>query len=199
MENNKLARFFLGIFITLPSLVWAVDTKPCSERAPPVWPTRATIVQRLVPSSGSKMKPGTSVTYYDNELGANLIQITDDDISESVMWDLELDTKKSYYFYPDTKECVERNFPVGILKPNWLEGAESIGESIGWDGRVVCGWTKANFLEYYADKETMEPVSWYFHLMQASFNTLYFGPNVSIPHVEWFDPPEYCLENESSS
>ena len=177
----------------------ATTTSPCYERDPPKWPSRFTLVQRLVPSSASKMKPATTVTFYDHDLGANLIQQTPDNSTEPIFWDLELNTQKSYYFYPETKTCIERDFSVGILRMDWLDGAESIGESMGWNGREVCGWTKADFLEYYADKETMEPVSWYFHSMKASFNTIYYQPNVQVPNMEWFTPPEYCFEDEFSS
>lgn len=173
-----------------------VDTAPCSEREPPTWPSRFVLVQRLVPSSASRMKPATAITYYDHELGANLIQQTPDNITEPVFWDLELDNRKSFYFYPSTKKCIKREFPVGILRMDWLAGAESIGESVGWNGRRVCGWTKDDFLEYYADKETMEPVSWYFHTMKASFNVLYFAPGAKIPNEKWFEPPQYCFEEE---
>ena len=174
-----------------------METKSCLERDPPEWPKRFVLVQRLIPSSSSKMKAATVVTYYDEELGANLIQQTPDNLTEPIFWDLELNNKNSYYFYPTTQKCLEREFPVGILKRDWLKGSVNLGESIGWNGRVVCGYTKDDFLEYYADKETMEPVSWYFHTMKASFNTIYYSPETHVPDVRWFDPPEYCSKSET--
>ena len=97
----------VGLVIIHRTLVYSeVETTACSERDPPTWPSRFTIVQRLVPTSESSMKPATAITYYDRKLGANLIQQTPDNSSEPVLWDLELDTKKSYYFYPKTKKCM---------------------------------------------------------------------------------------------
>mmetsp|Transcript_4514 Transcript_4514/g.6591 ORF Transcript_4514/g.6591 Transcript_4514/m.6591 type:complete len:163 (+) Transcript_4514:18-506(+) len=135
----------------------------CMNRDPPIWPHRLVLVQHLVPHSNSTVSASTTVTFYDWERGANLIQITPDNPNEQVSWDLELDSKKSYYFTPATRECREKSFPVGILRPDWLNGSEPIGESTGWNGRTVCGWTKGpEFINYYEDKHTREPNSWFF-------------------------------------
>ena len=68
-----------------------------------------------------------------------------------------------------------------------------LGESTSWDGsRRVCGWTKADFVDYYADKETGEPSSWYFHSQRASWNVLYYSPDTAVRNTDWFRPPEYC-------
>ena len=152
-----------------------------------------------MPHSNSTASASTTVMFYDWERGANLIQITPDDPNKEILWDLELDSKTSYYFTPTTKECRNQTFPVGILRPDWLNGSEPIGESTGWDGRTVCGWTKGpEFINYYEDKHTREPNSWYFYDMKADFNVLYFGAEVGIPHPEWFQPPSYCLGLRSS-
>ena len=49
------------------------------------------------------------------------------------------------------------SFPVGILRPDWLSNATFLGRSIR-NGRPVLGWTKADFIDYYADPSTCEPV-----------------------------------------
>ena len=50
------------------------------------------------------------------------------------------------------------SFPVGILRPDWLSNATFLGRSTR-NGRPVLGWTKADFIDYYADPSTCEPVS----------------------------------------
>jgi hypothetical protein len=40
---------------------------------------------------------------------------------------LELNSGHSYYFTPTQQTCKPMDFPVGILKPNWLEEATPLG------------------------------------------------------------------------
>lgn len=127
------------------------SSEPCMERSPPMWPLSLTLVQRRIPRDGSNVEVATTVTFYDFEKGVNLIQIFLDD--GTVTWDLELNNRTSYYFNPLTSECRIMNFDVGILRPNWLDNAEPLGESEGWNGRPVCGWTKGpKFIDYFEDK-----------------------------------------------
>lgn len=177
---------------------------PCRDRPAPVWPERLVVVQRRVPDADSRVTPATTVTYYDSVANANLIQITfDEALSASssgslegggrVLWDLELGSKTSYYFYPDKRQCTVVEFPVGILRTDWLRDAEPLGEALAWDGvRRVCGWTKLDFVDYYADYETGEPTGWYFHGMKARFDVLYYAPNQTVRDTAMFEPPGYC-------
>ena len=59
-------------------------------------------------------------------------------------------------------------------------------------GRQALVWTKVDFIDYYADPVTCEPISWYFHTMKAAFHTVLFVPNRTVPDLGWFDPPSYC-------
>ncbi|CAB9516960.1 expressed unknown protein [Seminavis robusta] len=172
----------------------------CFDRDPPIWPKSLIVVQQRVPDADSKVGPAKTITYYDYEAGGNLIQIfpqeeqdgtTNDD---KVLWDLELNSGHSYYFNPSQQTCRPMKFPVGILRPNWLEGATPLGPSTSWDGsgRTVCGWTKVDFIDYYVDATTGVPDSWYFHTMKASFQVLEYRENPVID-ASLFTPPEYCL------
>lgn len=190
---------------------------PCSDRSPPVWPHALVIAQLRVPDSDSKVHPSTTITYYDYEQGGNLIQDYPEAEGKSVLWDLELNNKHSYYFRPLEQSCKPVDMPVGILRPNWLEGATPLGPSwstwrraphdIGGTSqqllntkrneetdRLVCGWTKLDFIDYYADAETGEPDSWYFHNMKASFRVLNYTvvPSNTIDPT-LFVPPDYCF------
>lgn len=179
----------------------------CEDRPPPVWPKRLVVVQRRVPDADSGVKPATAVTYYDSIADANLIQITFDQALPAtsgklegggrVLWDLELGSKTSYYFYPDTKKCRIIQFPVGILRTDWLRDAKPLGESLAWDGaRRVCGWTKLDFIDYYADYETGEPTGWYFQRMKARWDVLYYAPNQTVRDEAMFDPPDFCQSKD---
>ena len=162
----------------------------CTAAQPPVWPTTFTLVQRRIPDDPTAGN-ATTVTYYDFEHGANLIQITSDDDPAAVLWDLELNSHHSYYFTPSERSCQKMRFPVGILRPDWLANATFLGKSVR-NGRPVLGWTKVDFIDYYADAESCEPVSWYFHSMQARFDTIYWGAHVAVADLAMFEPPSYC-------
>merc|ERR1711920_1147101 len=85
---------------------------------------------------------------------------------------------------------------AGILRRDWLRGANFTGETTV-NGRRVLGYTKANFIDYYADALDCTPVRWFFHKMQATFDTLTFLEGASVPSTDFFSPPEYCL-NQSA-
>ena len=137
---------------------------------PPVWPEAFMIVQRKVVDPGTQQENATVVTWYDYKHGANLLQISPDSNNSDVLWDLELDSKQSYYHTPSRKTCMPMKFPVGILRPDWLSNATFLGtKSLG--GRQTLVWTKADFIDYYADPVTCEPVSWYFHTMKVGGHT----------------------------
>lgn len=163
----------------------------CGPAAPPIWPARFMIVQRRVPDNATELEPASTVTWYDSVAGANLIQISPDSNTSDVLWDLELNTGKSYYHTPTRKTCMPMRFPVGILRPDWLANATFLGPS-QVQGRAVVGWTKVDFIDYFADPVTCEPVSWYFHTMKAAFNTVLYVPHRLVPSTDWFSPPSYC-------
>lgn len=46
-----------------------------------------------------------------------------------MLWDNERNNGSTYYYYPESSppECSVINFPVGILRPDWLSGAKYKG------------------------------------------------------------------------
>ena len=112
---------------------------------------------------------------------------------DAILWDLELNSGHSYNFTPSQQTCKAIDFPVGILRPTWLKGATPLGPSNSWDesGRIVCGYTKVDFIDYYIDAKTGVPDSWYFHTMKATFQVLNYTANPTIDPA-LFVPPEYC-------
>lgn len=203
---------------------------PCIDRSPPIWPSSFVVKQRRIPDDdkpNGNQYYATTITYYDAEAGANLIIITPDNTTLPVLWDLELNSGQSYYFFPALQKCTPVEFPVGILRQNWLDGAEPMGEfhftelsdavsndnngggnqeqqgNTHDDGRhktetanaksSSCGWTKADFIDYFADKETGVPTKWYFHTMKATFEVMEYDENAIIDS-SLFDPPDYCFQ-----
>ena len=92
----------------------AVD---CRSGIPPVWPHRFTLVQRKIPDNAS-LGLSTTVTYYDWARGANLIVITPDADPSAVLFDLELNSRHSYYFTPSAvwKAAAQRLRPIRQLQ-----------------------------------------------------------------------------------
>jgi len=181
-----------------PLLCLAAGSAPrkCSPSSPPVWPSRFKILQRKSPHGvESECQAGgcaNTTTYYDWERQANLIIIRPDGAAEGdAMWDLELGSHDSYYFHPGPQTCKYIHFPVGILRPDWLSGANYTGKSVV-NGRTVLGWTKVDFIDYYADASDCTPVRWVFHTMQATFDTLSFLEGEQVPDGSFFVPPSYC-------
>jgi len=188
---------------------------PCWNQTPPIWPRQMVVTQKRVPDSDSRVGPATTITYYDYDRGGNLIKDIPNDKNKAVLWDLELNTGHSYYFYPSKQTCKPVDMPVGILRPDWLEGATPTGPSMTtWrrkydvtnengetmTDRLVCGWTKMDFIDYYTDASTGRPDSWYFHTMKANFYVLNYtqvgDPSWSNNTIDpaLFVPPDYCLK-----
>mmetsp|Transcript_55490 Transcript_55490/g.119776 ORF Transcript_55490/g.119776 Transcript_55490/m.119776 type:complete len:207 (-) Transcript_55490:81-701(-) len=173
-----------------PSAAFKAD---CSAEKPPTWPVRFRAEQRRVPTSDPNCEANCSnvTTYYDWERQANLIIDQPDFGKDGPLWDLELGNHSSYYVHPLKETCMYMHFQVGILRPDWLQNATYMGKST-IQGVSVHGWTKVDFIDYYASVEDCSPVSWYFHTMKTSFNTIGFFPDEAVPDESYFRPPDYC-------
>merc|ERR1712019_109880 len=94
-------------------------------------------------------------------------------------------------------QCDFMHFDVGILRRDWLEGSQYTGVHT-IHGRRVLGWTKADFIDYYADAQDCTPVRWYFHSMNTSFDTLTYAEGEAVPDGNFFKPPLYCPNRTST-
>lgn len=80
-----------------------------------------------------------------------------------VYYDLEWNNGTSFLYTLDSsKECSTVQLEVGILRPNWLDGATYLGQK-HVDGFLCNVWTKADFIWYYEDAVTRRPVHWVFY------------------------------------
>lgn len=80
-----------------------------------------------------------------------------------LMYDLEWNNGTSFFYTLDSnKECSTAHLEVGILRPNWLDGANYLGQR-HVDGFLCNVWEKVDFIWYYEDVITKRPVYWVFY------------------------------------
>ncbi|GLJ15835.1 hypothetical protein SUGI_0261170 [Cryptomeria japonica] len=109
------------------------------------------------------------------------------------LYDLEWNNGTSFYYYLDKNECKMMHFEVGILRPNWLEGAHYVGvRSV--DGFLCNVWEKVDFIHYYEDIVTKRPVHWLFYT-GMSVHVMTFEVGSNLEDVYW-QAPAYCFEEE---
>lgn len=98
--------------------------------------------------------------WYDWPNGRNL-NIIQEQLGKR-LYDLEWDNGTSFYYTLDAaQECITRHFEVGILRPDWLDGANYLGQR-QVDGFLCNVWEKVDFIWYYEDVVTKRPVYWRF-------------------------------------
>ena len=81
---------------------------------------------------------------------------------------------------------------MGILAPDWLEGASFKGEE-DVDGFPCNRWEKADFITYWTDTQSGLPVKWVFHTDGAVFHVLRFVAGERLP-TEQLQAPSYCFD-----
>ncbi|CAN4088668.1 unnamed protein product [Withania somnifera] len=108
-----------------------------------------------------------------------------------LLYDLEWDNHTSFYYTLDAnKECRVREFPVGILRPDWLEDSNYLGQRY-MDGFLCNVWEKVDFITYYEDVVTKQPVYWAFYTgMIAHVMTFEVGKVLEDPN---WQAPVYCF------
>ncbi|KAL2462286.1 Uncharacterized protein Adt_45706 [Abeliophyllum distichum] len=108
------------------------------------------------------------------------------------LYSLEWNNGTSYYYTLDSdKVCSSKHDPVGILRPNWLDGANYLGQQ-NKDGFLCNVWEKADIVWYYEDVITKRPVYWSFDTGTiAHFMTFEVGRILEDPN---WQAPVYCFE-----
>ncbi|CAK9186886.1 unnamed protein product [Ilex paraguariensis] len=108
-----------------------------------------------------------------------------------LLYDLEWDNGTSYIYTLDSdRECRVLHFPVGILGPSWLEGANYLGQQY-MDGFLCNVWEKVDFIWYYEDVVSKVPVYWAFYNgMTAHVMTFEVGRVLDDPN---WQAPVYCF------
>ena len=73
-----------------------------------------------------------------------------------------------FYALDSSEECRVTQFDVGIVRPNWIEGAKYVGQEY-MDGFLCNVWNKVDFIIYYEDVVSKRPVAWFFVQGDISF------------------------------
>ncbi|KAI3926075.1 hypothetical protein MKW98_028211 [Papaver atlanticum] len=99
-----------------------------------------------------------------------------------------------WYDYPNGRNfnIIQKKFDVGILTPDWLDGANYLGQQ-KVDGFLCNVWEKVDFIWYYEDVVTKRPVHWVFFTgMEAHLMTFEVG---AVLEDEKWQAPVYCFES----
>ncbi|XP_027338820.1 uncharacterized protein At4g14100-like [Abrus precatorius] len=133
--------------------------------------------------------------WYDwpNGRNFNIIQNQLDDV---VTYDLEWNNGTSFIYTldPSKKECQVLHVEVGILRPNWLDGATYLGQQ-NVDNFLCNVWEKVDFIWYYEDVLTQRPVKWVFYSGYTA-HVMTFEVGAVLEDPNW-QAPVYCFnENE---
>lgn len=99
--------------------------------------------------------------WYDFPNGRNF-NIIQSQLGE-LLYDLEWTNGTSFYYTLDSaKKCTTYHFDIGILRPDWLDGANYQGQKMV-DGFLCNVWDKVDFITYYEHVDTKVPVGWVFY------------------------------------
>ncbi|XP_075504663.1 uncharacterized protein At4g14100-like [Primulina tabacum] len=133
--------------------------------------------------------------WYDWPNGRNF-NIIQDQLGQ-LLYDLEWNNGTSFlYTRNSTKECRSAQLEVGILRPNWLDGAVYLGQQ-QVDGFLCNVWQKISFIWYYEDVVTKRPVHWVFYTGR-SIHVMTFEVGAVLEDSEW-QAPVYCFEDMGGS
>ncbi|KAL2543426.1 Uncharacterized protein Adt_04404 [Abeliophyllum distichum] len=98
-----------------------------------------------------------------------------------------------FYTLDSTNECRSRQLDVGILRPNWLDGAIYLGQQ-HVDGFLCNVWEKVEFIWYYEDVVTKRPVHWVFYTGR-SIHIMTFEVGAVLEDAKW-QAPVYCFDKK---
>ncbi|XP_051116265.1 uncharacterized protein At4g14100-like [Andrographis paniculata] len=133
--------------------------------------------------------------WYDWPNGRNF-NIIQDQLGKK-LYDLEWNNGTSFFYTLDSnKECSSAQLEVGILRPNWLDGAEYLGQEYV-DGFLCNVWTKVEFIKYYEDVVTKRPVHWVFYTGR-SIHVMTFEVGAALEDPYW-QAPVYCFDKKSDA
>uniref|UniRef100_A0A1J3IDC4 Glycosyl transferase n=2 Tax=Noccaea caerulescens TaxID=107243 RepID=A0A1J3IDC4_NOCCA len=111
-----------------------------------------------------------------------------------ITYDLEWNNGTSFvYTLDESKTCRSAQLEVGILRPNWLDGAKYLGQQ-HVNGFHCNVWEKVDFIWYYEDVETKRPVQWIFYTGREA-HVMTFEVGAVLEDEKW-QAPVYCFHKE---
>lgn len=128
--------------------------------------------------------------WYDWPNGGNL-NVEQDQLSEEPLYNVQWTNGTSFFIEKKKEKCQIYHFGVGILRPNWMEGGNYLGQRY-MDGFLCNVWEKAEeFIWYYEDVITKKPVYWLlFTGKETHFMT--FDVGAVLEDANW-QAPTYCF------
>ncbi|KAI3730782.1 hypothetical protein L1987_61959 [Smallanthus sonchifolius] len=113
----------------------------------------------------------------------------------NILYDLEWNNGTSFFYTLDSdRQCSSAQLEVGILRPNWLDGATYLGQR-QVDGFLCYVWEKADFITYYENVESRRPVHWVFYTGKPIIvsHVMTYEVGAALEDAKW-QVPWYCFE-----
>lgn len=193
-HSHQLLSIAITLTFTLTSLT-AGNTPASPIPTPTRWPEQ---FHALLLMNNTK-KPNLQVIdlWYDWPNGRNLNLIQNQ--LGKLLHDVEWNNGTSYYYTlgigdDGGRECKILHFDVGILRPDWLDGANYLGRSYV-DGFLCDGWEKVDFIWYYEDVITKRPVHWLFYTGMAA-HVMTFEVGAVLEDSKW-QAPVHCFDKQA--
>ncbi|KAK1319813.1 Uncharacterized protein QJS10_CPB04g00087 [Acorus calamus] len=132
--------------------------------------------------------------WYDWPGGRNF-NIIQDQLDQEPFYDLEWNNGTSFFYtlHGPQRSCRTAQLEVGILRPDWLDGATYLGEE-RVNGFHCNVWEKADFITYYEDVVTKRPVHWVFYTGRSA-HVMTFEVGAVLEDAKW-QAPVYCFEGK---
>ncbi|XP_022738252.1 uncharacterized protein At4g14100-like [Durio zibethinus] len=173
------------IFLAYISFHLSLIASKTKDTTPAVWPLQFHSIL-FMNNSGTLQKVDL---WYDWPNGRNF-NIIQNQLGK-LTYDLEWDNGTSYIYTLDSnKECRVLHFDVGILRPNWLDGANYLGQQEK-DGFLCNVWEKVDFIWYFEDVITKRPVFWAFYTGYTA-HVMTFEVGAILEDSQW-QAPVYCF------
>ncbi|XP_077250201.1 uncharacterized protein At4g14100-like [Tasmannia lanceolata] len=184
--TRPLTKFLILIFI-LSSFLQSNSTDP----SPTPWPLQFHSILFMNYTGSLQIID----LWYDYPKGRNF-NIIQDQLGKK-LYDLEWNNGTSFFYTLDsTKECRTAHLEVGILRPNWLDGANYLGQEYV-NGFLCNVWEKVEFIWYYEDVVTKRPVHWVFYTGRSA-HVMTFEVGAVLEDAKW-QAPVYCFEKEEKN
>ncbi|XP_047332443.1 uncharacterized protein At4g14100-like [Impatiens glandulifera] len=188
-KTHSILFFSLLVFtnIILPTAAAAASASDSDPTASP-WPVQFHSIL-FMNRSGTLQHVDL---WYDWPNGRNF-NILQDQLGK-LTYDLEWTNGTSFIYTLDSnKECRVLSVGVGILTPNWMDGANYLGQKY-MDGFLCNVWEKVDFIWYYEDVVTKRPVYWVFYTGYSA-HVMTFEVGKVLEDDGW-QAPVYCFQDE---
>ncbi|XP_058207759.1 uncharacterized protein At4g14100-like [Rhododendron vialii] len=160
MKINQLCTAIALLAVLQLSVLTNAVSQPAEIEVPTPqpWPEQ---FHALLYMNLSKAQLQISNLYYDwpNRRNVNIFQKQ----LGVLLYDIEWNNGTTFYYtLGENGTCMIMQFDVGILRPDFLDGADYLGTQVT-DGFLCNVWEKVDFIWYYEDVLTKRPVRWDFY------------------------------------